>query len=43
MNTTGRKTRASLAELKKVKGRSDLSRLLAEQKREQDKPDTKSG
>ena len=41
MKTTGRKTRATLVELKKMKGRSDLSRLLAEQKREQGKPDSK--
>lgn len=39
MKTENGKTRVSLAELKKMKGRSDLPRLVAEQKKEKLTPD----
>ncbi|WP_290611930.1 hypothetical protein [Arsukibacterium sp. UBA3155] len=39
MKTENGKTRVSLAELKKMKGRSDLPRLVEEQKKEKLTPD----
>ncbi|MFL7867111.1 hypothetical protein [Vibrio cincinnatiensis] len=37
------KIRVSLEEIKKMKGRSNLSKLIQEQKRERDKPEEPEG
>ncbi|GAA5215711.1 hypothetical protein ACFSJ3_10870 [Corallincola platygyrae] len=40
MNKQAGKTRVSLEEIKKMKGRSQLSKLIAEQNKEKAKPDS---